>query len=187
MNKNYKIKIKPNTKEFAILSILKEHGEMILDAMLPRQYPEAMLWRKILGLENKNKISKKKELEIYKTLIRLKEKGLVKKEGELENVIWKISNNGIKIVSKIKIEKLPEKDGKIRIIIFDIPEEYRNNRVWLRKELINSDYKLLQRSVWIGKRPLPERIFLKMKDLNILDNIYIFEVKEVGMLNKIDL
>ena len=183
-NKNYKVKIKQDTKEFAILSILNECGEMFLDAMLPKQYPQAMLWRKILGLDN-NKISKKQEEKIYNTMSRLRNKGLIQKKRTQNGIMWKINKTGKEVMLKLKLEKLPEKDGKIRIIIFDIPEKHKEHRIWLRKSLINSRYKLLQRSVWVGVRPLPENIFLEIKNKNIFEDIHIFEIKNEGTLENL--
>jgi len=51
---------------------------------------------------------------------------------------------------RLKIrEKKPRWDGKWRVIIFDVPEERRNQRDFLRRRLKWLGFKELQKSVWI--------------------------------------
>ena len=45
------------------------------------------------------------------------------------------------------------------MVIFDIPEKKRDDRNWLRWQLIGYDYKLLQKSVFVGKQPLEENFY----------------------------
>ena len=50
-------------------------------------------------------------------------------------------------------------DGKLRIVIFDIPEHKKGWRDWIRQELILLQFQQLQKSVHIGKYPLPESFY----------------------------
>jgi len=58
-------------------------------------------------------------------------------------------------------------DRKYRVVIFDIPENKRKIRNWLREELYLLDYKKLQESVLIGKYALPDDLIEEIKKYKI--------------------
>ncbi|MFH0969425.1 MAG: hypothetical protein V1804_02870 [Patescibacteria group bacterium] len=58
-------------------------------------------------------------------------------------------------------------DGKYRVVIFDIPEEKRKIRDWLRGELDLLDYKKLQKSVFISKFSLTSDLIKEIKNKKI--------------------
>jgi len=64
------------------------------------------------------------------------------------------------------------------IIAFDIPEEKRKNRYWLRVELVSLGFKMLQKSVWLGPAPLPKELLDHLKNIDILPYLKFFEVKK---------
>lgn len=115
-------------------------------------------------------------------LTRLQKQGLV----ERTNNKWGITSLGKKFVKNIKVTNtltLPKKDGVSRIVVFDVPERERKKRDWLRLELIVCEFKPLQKSVWIGKRPLPQEFLENLKALNLLPNVHIFTIKDKGTIN----
>ena len=75
-------------------------------------------------------------------------------------------------------------DGITRLVIFDIPEKERRKRNILRVELVTYDFKMLQKSVWIGATPLPEDFIHKLDKLNLKNKVHIFSVQEYGTLIK---
>ncbi len=90
-------------------------------------------------------------------LWRLQKKGLVsKKEGH-----YKLTLQGLKVVSIFQKKEIKEHqwDGKWRLIMFDIPEKRRDERRWLRFQLLIWDYRPLQKSVFIGKQPIEEDVY----------------------------
>ena len=115
----------------------------------------------------------------------LKKKGLIeRKKGNK----WKITEGGIKWLKThshklIPFESNELKKGEKIIIIFDIPEKSKKKRDWLRKSLVNIDFKMLQKSVWMGDSKLPEEFILEMKNLNIISYIHIFSIKEKGSID----
>lgn len=97
-------------------------------------------------------------------LFRLTEANLIKKEN---GKIY-LTDSGIKqsLFSFINAETNSYKsnffqkwDGAWRILLFDIPENKRKYRDYLRKILKRVGFKELQRSIWIYPYPVPQ--FLK--------------------------
>ena len=73
-------------------------------------------------------------------------------------------------------------DGITRLVVFDIPERERKKRDTLRAELIGYGFEGLQRSVWIGHRPLPADFIEFLDSLNLKNKVHIFSVRESGTL-----
>ncbi len=105
------------------------------------------------------------------TLQRMKKKKFITASKLTRKTIWRITNEGKRHFKKIPI--LPPEDGKTRIVMFDIPEERRVERNWLRAELLSCDYTLLQKSVFIGKRPLPRKLLEELKDKKLISHVHI--------------
>jgi len=172
---NYK---KP-TLTFLLLKAVFDLGSVTVDSFLPAKYPQAKMWRQILCLDKSYKFSK----QSFSTILnRLQKQGLI----EHEKGKWNITNLGTKIVkgTKFRPSELPEKDGAIRLVIFDIPEKERKKRLWLRLELIAYDYSLLQKSVWVGYRPLPKDFLDSLEYLNLRSHVQIFSIKHKGTLKE---
>jgi DNA-binding transcriptional regulator PaaX len=184
-----RITLRHDTFEWRVLNFLEEVGDLILEAWLPKQYPETRLWRTLLGIDHKKKFSEKERQKlkflISDTLFRLKRKGLVEKAGATRNAKWQISNAGQAVLHQEKKYMVPE-DGRLRIFIFDVPEDQKKDREWLRVELIASGFLMLQKSAWIGKRPLPETFFQELAERGLFEAVHIFEVKDPGTLSNLD-
>jgi DNA-binding transcriptional regulator PaaX len=73
-------------------------------------------------------------------------------------------------------------DGQKRLVCFDIPERDRAKRRWLRGELIASDYHQLQKSVWIGKTPLPQEFIEALDTLELRGRVHLLRVGSEGTL-----
>lgn len=147
----------------------------------------------------REKILSQKELErkerqkFYNLLFYLQQKGFIEKKKIKGNkVLWKLTKNGLNWLKKGKrgnklpilsfkqVEKI--KEDYLKIIIFDIPEDNKWKRSWLRRSLANLEFSMLQKSVWIGKSKLPEEFIFKLREFKILPHIHIFEVKEKGTI-----
>ena len=102
-----------------LLKKLAEIGHGTINAFFPAKYPEARMWRKLLGLDPSYVFSKKK---ISSLLSKLKKQGLVERQGGASNSIWRITPNGRRFLRTRGIfENIPKPDGFMRIVIFDIP------------------------------------------------------------------
>jgi len=68
------------------------------------------------------------------------------------------------------------------IVAFDIPERDRKKRDWLRLVLRNLGFRLLQKSVWLGKKKLPEEFLEDINRLKLTNFVEIFEISKTGSL-----
>lgn len=107
-------------------------------------------------------------------LSRMKSKKLVSVNGPKKKAIWRITQRGKNHFKSLKDEtELPPEDGKTRVIMFDIPEDRRVDRNWLRAELLSCDYTLLQKSVFMGLRPLPAKLLEKLRDKKLISYVHV--------------
>lgn len=169
-----------------ILIGLKEFGGNFLKDFadsLPKRDSRFALMRAMLGSTYQNGF-KKNVIEV--NLARLKQAGLI---GKLENKkIYYLTPKGEELVVFIKDRySILEKpwDGKIRLVIFDIPEDKRFEREWLRQELLLLQYKLLQKSVYIGKSLIPDDLYQELIKKGIFEDVHIFTLENVDKEEKI--
>lgn len=112
---------------------------------------------------------KKKRPEITairQSLWRLRKQGFVeKKEGKY--FLTKKGKSLMRYVLNRKRSVSKKWDGKYRVVIFDIPEKESKKRSWLRQELYLLGYQKLQKSVFIGKHPLPADLIKEIKTAKI--------------------
>src|SRR3989344_6198709 len=108
------------------------------------------------------------------TFSKMKQRGLVIAHGPKKKTVWRITARGKQHFKQMNIDhSLPPKDGKIRLVIYDIPQKMNTHRVWLRTRLLVCEYALLQKSVWIGIRPLPKELRNELKERGILSYIHV--------------
>jgi CRISPR-associated endonuclease Cas2 len=67
-------------------------------------------------------------------------------------------------------------DSKDLILMFDIPQEKRGHRDWLRRQLKEFGYIMVQQSVWVGPSPLPKEFKNYMKELKMKNNVKTFKL-----------
>lgn len=128
--------------------------------------------------------NKLKNQTLKTTLYRLKKRGLIKNEKG----IWGITKDGIEFLKNRSLSKKPhfsnthKNKQKDLIIIFDIPENKRKIRDWLRGELKTLGFTLVQKSVWIGSSPLPQELIKYLSKIDILSHIKFFKVNEEDLI-----
>ena len=164
-----------------ILDKIQQAGELTLEGLLPSNRTEARIWRKALGLHDKYEFSPRTFSAI---LSRLKNQNLVVKNGEHRKSLWSLTKKG-KSYSDVIVSSLPKEDGIIRLVMFDIPEIERKKRDLVRYELVACEYKQLQKSVWIGYRPLPEKFVKSLDDLKLKDKVQIVSINKTGTIEKV--
>lgn len=104
-----------------------------------------------------------KKSELSRVLKRLREQGLIEEAKLKDDIIFKLTSAGAELVGgDPKIW-----DGKWRIVIFDIPEEKRIIRNLFRRNLKKWGFKHLQKSVWVSKRDVFEKLTNYIKELGI--------------------
>lgn len=162
-----------------ILDKINEAGYLTLDSLLPRNRAESGLWRSILGLPTGYEFSPRTFSAI---LSRLKSQGLVAKKGSHRKSTWSLTKKGSDSLIDEIASSLPEEDGVIRLVVFDIPETERRKRDLVRAELVSCGYNQLQRSVWMGYRPLPQKFIQSLDDMRLKDKVEIVSIKKEGTL-----
>lgn len=156
-----------------VLTILTSYSggyKKMIDIIYGRTYPER---------------KKFNEDSLRTTLYRLKNKGLVSKNGST----WSITKSGREFM-RSENRRLPHttikpsrrKMNKNMIVAFDIPETHKRKRAWLRFELVNLGFKPIQKSVWFGPAPLPEEFIKSLNKLNILSFLKFFRATEEDLV-----
>lgn len=142
----------------------------------------------------KKTIKKEKKQNFYDLLYRLRKEGLVLECKKDKSCFFKITSKGKEILEGLRLKKanaLPtasyktENDNLLKIVIFDIPEEERRKRDWLRAALKNLEFKMLQKSVWAGKIKLPQGFLADLEKLNLLPYVEIFAISRTGSLKQL--
>jgi len=91
--------------------------------------------------------------QISKALWDVEKKGWVKKKIVKQRVVYELTDLGRVRNLRFaygKKKKVARNDGFSTIVIFDIPEEYKKARNYLRRFLKENKFILLQKSVFIG-------------------------------------
>jgi len=181
----------------ALLGLLSTVGEatfeVIDESFLNPNYAFTGFSRELLGLNNKNEFNdyRKREAKLRRNLLavtlwRLEREGLVSRSGPRKHALWGITTAGEHRLHDFKIFQsmvnLSPEDGQIRIVSFDIPEKDRWKRDRLRELLGVCGYSLLQRSLWVGKRPLARFVFSAIKKWKLRHHVHIFEISKRGTI-----
>ena len=167
-----------------ILEKLGELGEIALESFFPKKYAYTRISRRLFGLDTYPKASPQ---TLASMLSRLQRQGLVIRRGKRRRSSWALTQKGKRRVEKIRQSQrrdAPPPDGVTRLVIFDIPERERKKRDMLRAELLGCDFEGLQRSVWMGKRPLPKEFIMFLDALRLKNKVHIFSVREHGTLER---
>lgn len=163
-----------------ILEKIAEGGEVLLDSFFPAKYPEARMWRKLLGLDPSYEFKRPTFITI---LSQLKAQGLVKKVPKQGRLCWRLTPQGHAALTAEQHGATLHPDGKKRLVCFDIPERDRAKRQWLRGELMACGYRQLQKSVWIGETPLPQEFIEALDALELRGRVHLLRVESEGTLN----
>lgn len=62
------------------------------------------------------------------------------------------------------------------IVMFDVPETKKAEREWLRWHLKKFNYKMIQKSVWVGPSPLPKEFMDYISKIGIRSAIKTFKL-----------
>ena len=153
---------------------------------------------KIESEKTKHQLNKKEIAEsrhrFYSMMNKLEKDGLIVKLGKLSDKDFKLTSKGTQKIKQLKKRReivLPDhayshqSHSNFVIVIFDIPEADRRKRVWLRSALRNLNFRILQKSVWIGKIKIPKEFINDLKELKMVNHVEIFEISKGGTLRQI--
>ena len=166
-----------------IITAILESGYGASVSKMDRNY------RRLEASRAKEVLHREKMKSYYNLISKLNRDGfLVAKQKN-----WSLTAIGREKLRKLKkqmTERIPRKNysvtksNDLTIVSFDIPEKEKRKRNWLRDTLANLDFKMLQKSVWLGKNKIPSELLNDMRKLGILDHIHIFSVNRTGSIAK---
>jgi CRISPR-associated endonuclease Cas2 len=127
--------------------------------------------------------------KLSKYVYKLKKEGLIRqaKNNNAFVITQKGRNKLLALRGKIA-QFLPntkyqvEKSDKLIVVIFDIPETEQNKRYWLRKKLQYLGFRMVQKSVWIGRVKIPEKFLEDLSKIDLLNYVEIFTITKRGSL-----
>ena len=117
---------------------------------------------------------------------KMKKEGLVTvNQGMIS--ITKAGRESIKIsnIAPIRREYKKSTDNMFKIVAFDIPEKRRADREWLRWSLNDLGFKMLQKSVWIGKVAIPKEFIDDLRRYDLLEYLDIIGITKTGTIRDI--
>lgn len=162
-----------------ILECIAEFGAATVSSFFPAKYPEARIWRELLGAGNGYRFRR----ETFSSLLsRLRAQGLIERSGSRRDGRWRLTKRGQGALARSPERLLPRPDGRQRLVIFDIPEKERVKRNALRLELAATGYVQLQKSVWLGERSLPGEFFELVDGMGLRRYVHLFSVEKSGTL-----
>ena len=172
-----------------ILQTLAASGEIMIGSFL-FPHPKTRMARALLGMgAYPSRTAAKRSFSSM--LSHLKNQGLVRRRGPKKQSSWAITAKGRRLLRqppasapRYTPDDLPPEDGIPRLITFDIPEKHRKQRQWLRTTLISCGFKFLQRSVFLGWRPIPEDVIQEINRRRMSRYIHIVSVQKTGTLPK---
>ncbi|MFA6257223.1 MAG: hypothetical protein WCT29_02380 [Candidatus Paceibacterota bacterium] len=65
---------------------------------------------------------------------------------------------------------------KTLVLMYDVIEAKKKERDWLRRQLINFEYIMIQRSVWVGPSPLPEEFLNYVRAMGLKAHLKTFKL-----------
>jgi hypothetical protein len=131
------------------------------------------------------------EIRVRRTLQAMRIDGLVASTRVGKRAIYESSQKG-RCWLKQKKDAVPselteriyaiEESGAITLIVYDIPHHYKQYRDWLRRKLFELHFKMLQKSVFLGKVKVPPQLIEDLSEFGLLKFVEIFEVTRRGTL-----
>ena len=67
-------------------------------------------------------------------------------------------------------------NSKNLIVMYDIPHAMKKERDWFRRQLVNFDYIMIQKSVWVGPSPLPKEFLSYIQIIGLKDKVKTFKL-----------
>jgi predicted transcriptional regulator len=159
-------------------------------------YPEISFWlRKIRKERIKekefNEKQKSEKRRFKKMISALKQDDLIIERRVGNKRFVSLTPKGQKRLSLLaqrnanRLETIYEKQptDKWIIVSFDIPEQHKRKRVWLRNVLKNLSFEMKHKSVWVGHNKIPKGLINDLHKMELIKYIEVFEATKIGSLN----
>ncbi|TSD04735.1 MAG: hypothetical protein Greene071436_72 [Parcubacteria group bacterium Greene0714_36] len=117
----------------------------------------------------------------------MKKQGLVTKKETRQSTAWtlkKLGKHTLSAYHRLRTDPFSSrhiafpkpKGGGLTIVSFDISEKERRKRDWIRRCLVEMDFKMLQKSVWAAHGGVHEDFIHALRERKLLDAVHIFSV-----------
>jgi DNA-binding PadR family transcriptional regulator len=113
----------------------------------------------------------------YNTARRLQLRGLLTSKKQNKLILFRLTGKGRQILKSQKNNLVRRKDGFSTIIMFDIPEKFKKERVIFRRYLIRKGYTLIQKSVMVSPYQLSSETKGLIKELSLRSYIMVLSGK----------
>jgi len=123
-----------------------------------------------------------KKSELAQALRRLRERGLVDSDKDTHGLIIKLTELGQDALGDLSILQ-KQWDGRWRVVIFDIPESKSTVRNLFRRRLKDWGFKNWQRSVWITKNNVTDKLRNLISRLGIEEWVAVIESNDPALKN----
>jgi DNA-binding transcriptional regulator PaaX len=100
--------------------------------------------------------------KVYTQLYQLEKRGYLERYVHKDLEYVRVSPKGKAVISSAN----QDRDGKWRMIIFDIPESQRATRDYLRSKIKQLGFRKWQNSTWITPYVLPQEVEQELKELS---------------------
>lgn len=128
-------------------------------------------------------IKKLKQRDLGKIIKRLEKQEMIAFREKGNQVAIEITEKGKRRLLEYDFENIAilnkKRDGKWRLIIFDIPEEKKNARDVFRRKLLELDFIMLQKSVFVSAFPCKNEIDFLCHFLEISDFVTVIVIDRV--------
>jgi DNA-binding transcriptional regulator PaaX len=122
---------------------------------------------------------------------------LILKRLEQKNIIYlggekiKLTKKGQKLLKEIQLQEIilqkPTKwDGLWRLVSYDIPDIYKNERDWFRSTLIRLGFRKIQESLWVHPYECKEEIAIIAQNLSVSPYVIIMITDHLPNQTKIE-
>ncbi|MDP3015363.1 MAG: CRISPR-associated endonuclease Cas2 [bacterium] len=155
------------------------------------QYEISKRQNQRIGKSMERNLKRQAKQRYYNMVYYLKKDGLIGEEQKNNKRFFILTKKGKEKLAYLKEQnkrRLPEavylKEGnnKFVIVVFDIPELEKRKREWLRAVLVNLGFKMIQKSVWMGKVKIPKEFLGDLFKMKLVDFVEIFEISKTGSL-----
>lgn len=140
----------------------------------PLTFSETM--RQYYGLPVYKKHLSRKEL--YDKVEKLRRQGWLEKKWKQDQIYYTLTAKGKvkQLVCKLKNDTRQRADQGT-LIIFDIPEEKRNFRSFLRRLLKQMKFTMIQKSAFITPYILPDDFYHLLREMDLMQYVKVIEGK----------
>ncbi len=130
---------------------------------------------------------RQKQRNFYNIVYQLRRDGFIKKTEKRKLLITVLGKEKYKkILNRLpKRYHKPQADTSLKVVIFDIPEKEKYKREWLRDQLRELGFKMLQKSVWIGRKKLPREFIEDIRNIKLLPHVEIFAITKTGSIQPV--